>query len=145
MSESTMRRSRENGSPGESTRSTGRTRYWCITCGRPRSSTYHSRHPPEDPSPLQGLYRRCIHKEVKEDPPLTIYEVYYYYHACSCTNEQPSASMSTPVGPLPYTEDPVYAELPAKESRSRSPSTYRLSGGAPPLVKFWMKPGYQKE
>jgi hypothetical protein len=137
--------------PAQSHRSAGRTRYWCIACSRPRSSTYHSRHPPDEPPPPPGVCRRCVKEELREHhcPPATvkIYEVHHYHHTCGCLTEQPHAG--TPVEPPPYPESHIAAELPelpelaADESRGRPPCMGQLSEMAPPPVKYWMKPVYQ--
>jgi hypothetical protein len=134
--------------PAQSRISTGRTRYWCIACDRPRSSTYHSRHPLDEPPPPRSVCRRCIKEGFEEHhcPPATvkIYEVHHYHHACGCPTEQPHAGAS--VEPPPYPESPVAAdlpELPADESRGRPHAMGQLSEMAPPPVKFWMKPQYR--
>ena len=140
-------------SSAQSTRSesTGSVRYRCISCHRPRSSTYHSRHPPEEPPPPPGVCRRCIRKE--EHPtvsPATLYEVHHYHHTCGCRNEQPTPStpvsthVSTPVEPPPYTADIRCAELPVEERRRESPSMDQHAEETPPPVKFWLKPSYQR-
>src|ERR1700726_136620 len=113
----------EDREPVRSTRSKGSVkpaRYRCIACDRPRSSTYHLRHPPEEPPPPQGVCRRCIEEEQPKEhlpppPAITIHEVHHYHHACACINEQPCAS--TPVE-LPLSPaDPECAELPAEEKK----------------------------
>ena len=135
--------------PARSTKSTGSrkpARYWCVACDRPRSPTYHLRHPSDKPPPPQGVCRRCIKEEQsKEHPPpppaIVIYEVHHYYHhACACTNEQPFAS--PPVELPQYPAYPQCAELPAEEKNSLS--LHQLFEPAPPPVKFGVKPSYWK-
>lgn len=136
----------EDRDPARSTRSTGIPKlaaYRCITCGRPRSSTYHLRHPPEKSPPPQGVCRRCLKKEQsKENPPpaIIIYEVHHYHHACACANGQPFAS--PPVELPRYPAYPQCAELPAEEKKGSSLSPYQLFEPAPPPVKFGVKPSY---
>lgn len=122
-------------------------RYICYACQRPRSFTYHSRHPPGEPPPPQGVCRRCAGEEKPEEhlqppPAITIYEIHHYHHDCTCKHEQPCVSASTPVE-LPL--QPAYprcAELPAEDLRDRkdgSLSPHQL-GRVPPVVNFWSKP-----
>ena len=131
-------------------------RYRCMTCSRERSSTYHSRHPPEKPRPPPGVCRRCkkeqleeqlkeqLKEKLKEHPPtppaITIHEFHHYHHTCTCRHELPSAS--TPVETLlpPY---PGCVELPAENMRGRSRSPHQLFERVPPPVKFWTKPSYR--
>lgn len=147
MPKLSMLRKQEDREPARSTRSTGGTkpaRYRCIACDRARSSTYHLRHPSEEPPPPQGVCRRCIKKEqLKEHlpppPTITLYEIHHYHHACTCKNKQPCAS--TPVELpqcLPYHG---CAELPAEDRKGKSLSPHQQER-VPPLVKYWMKPGY---
>jgi hypothetical protein len=138
-----MRGTREDHNSAQSTKSsrTRLVRYWCMWCHRPRSSTYHSRHPPAEPPPPQGVCRRCRKEEHPAAPPITLYEVHHYHHHCGCRDEQPS--LSTPVDPPPYPADSGYAELPAEENGRRSRSMHQLAENAPPPIKFWMKPSYQ--
>ena len=117
-------------------------RYRCIACGRPRSSTYHLRHPPEKPPPPQGICRRCIDKEKQKEhlpppPAITIYEIHYYHHACTCKREQHCASthVELPLSPA----HPVYAELPAEDRKGGSLHLYQLFERVPPPVKFETK------
>mgnify|MGYP001204321117 FL=1 len=117
-------------------------RYRCIACGRPRSSRFHSRHPPEDPPPPQGICRRCIGTERKENLPLTpeikIYEFHYYHHDCTCTHEQPCRRSAVERSrTLGY---PSCAELPAEDITGRTPPPYRPTERVPPPVAFWRKP-----
>jgi hypothetical protein len=134
---STRTRSTRNGKPA---------RYRCIACDRSRSSTYHLRHPPEEPPPPQGICRRCIEKEKQKEhlpppPAITIYEIHHYHHACTCECEHPCAS--TPVE-LPLS--PAYprcAELAAEGIKGESHSLHQPFEQVPPPVKFEMKPSFQ--
>jgi hypothetical protein len=130
---------------GRSMSNTNPPRYRCITCGRSRSSTYHSRHPPEEPPPPPGVCRRCIDKEQKEHPPpypgITIYEIHHYLHDCTCQHERSFAStvVELPVSPV-Y---PACAELPAEDSKDRPLAPRKLLERIPPPVAFWTKPRKQ--
>ena len=148
MSKLSMQGKKEYREPAGSTRSTRNgkpARYRCITCDRPRSSTYHLRHPPEKPPPPQGICHRCIEKEKQKDhlpppPAITIYEVHHYHHACTCKREQSCAS--TPVE-LPLSPaHPVCAELPAEDKKGTTLSLYELFERVPP-VKFGTKPNFR--
>jgi hypothetical protein len=131
-----------------STRSTGSVkpaRFWCIACDRPRSFTYHLRHPPKKPCPPPGVCRKCIKREqLKEHPylPLAImfYKVHHYYYTCAYINEQPCAS--TPVELPLRPAYPEYAELLAEECKDRPLSSHQLLERAPSPVKFEIKPFY---
>jgi hypothetical protein len=170
-----MQGKKEYREPARSTRSTcnGKpARYRCIACDRPRSSTYHLRHPPEEPPPPQGICRRCIDKEKQKEhlpPPLaiTIYEI-HYYHACTCKREQRCASTHVELPPPPAhpgcaeltagdreagslplsPAHPVYAELPAEGRKGGSLPLYHLPlyhlfERVPPPVKFETKPNFR--
>lgn len=126
-------------------------RYRCIICSRERSSTYHSRHPPEKPRPPPGVCRRCkkeqLEKQLKEQvkehpstpPAITIHEFHHYHHTCTCRHELPS--VSTPVEPL-LPQYPGCVELPAEKMGGKPRSPYQLLERVPPPVKFWTKPVY---
>jgi hypothetical protein len=125
-----------------STRSTNGpkpARHICYVCQRPRSSTYHSRHPPREPPPPQGVCRRCVREEKLEEhrqppPAITIFEIHHYHHDCACKQEQPHASL-----PVKLPPPPAYlgcAELPAEDLRDRkgrSLSLDRLERAPPPV------------
>jgi hypothetical protein len=78
-----------------STRSTNSpkpTRHICYVYQRLRSSTYHSRHPPREPPPPQGVCRRCVREEKLEEhrqppPAITIFEIHYYHYDCAYKQE----------------------------------------------------------
>lgn len=122
-----------------STRSLKPARYTCYVCQRPRSSTYHSRHPARGPPPPQGICRRCVREEEFEEhmhsPPITIFEIHHYHHDCACTQEQTRASTLVKQSPPP----PAYlgcAELPAEDLRGRNNRLHRLDAlerVAPPI------------
>jgi hypothetical protein len=116
-------------------------RYRCAECGRPRSSTYHSKHPPEEPPPPQGVCRRCIRKEQQKvlPPATTVYEFHHYHHACACKQEQ--ACPRIPVEPLLCPAYVERAELPAEEKKDR-PVSLQLFEEAPPPVRWETKPCY---
>ena len=108
-----------------STRSTSDpkpARYICYVCQRPRSSAFHSRHPPREPPPPQGVCRRCIGEEKLEEhhhppPAITIFEIHHYHYDYAYEQEQPRARTLVKL-PLP----PAYpgcAELPAEDLRDR--------------------------
>jgi hypothetical protein len=147
LSKSGKLEDRESARSTRSTDSTKPTRYRYIACGRPRSSTYYLRYPPEEPLPPQGIYRRCVKEEQQQEhlplpPVITIYEIHHYYHACACKYEKPCAS-----APVELPLSPAYpgcTELPAEERKDRSISPYwLLEQVAPPPVKLWAKPSYQ--
>ena len=165
-----MQGKKEYREPARSTKSTCNrkpARYRCIACDRPRSSTYHLRHPPEEPPPPQGICRRCIDKEKQKEhlpppPAITIYEI-HYYHACTCKREQRYASTHVELPPplahprcaeltardreagsLPLSlVHLVYAELPAEDRKGGSLPLYHLFERAPPQVKFETKPNFR--
>ncbi len=144
LSMSEMKEYRESARSTRSMRKGKPARYRCIACDRPRSSTYHLRHPPGEPPPPQGICRRCIEKEKQKEhlhPPLaiTIYEVHHYH--CTCKREQPCASTSVEL-PLSLAY-PGCAELPAEDKKCGSLSPYQLFERVPPPVKFGMKPNFR--
>jgi hypothetical protein len=175
ISKLSMQGKKEYREPARSTKSTCNrkpARYRCIACGRPRSSTYHLRHPPEEPPPPQGICHRCVDKENQKEhltppppPPLaiTIYEIHYYHQACTCKREQHCASthVELPLSPahprcaelsaedrkggsLPLSAArPGYAELPAEDRKGGSLPLYQLFERVPPPVKFGTKPNFR--
>jgi hypothetical protein len=95
-------------------------RYICYVCQGPRSSTFHSRYPPGEPPPSQGVCRRCVREESCQPPPTTIFEIHHYHHDCACKHDQPRAStMAKLPPPPPYLG---CAELPAEDLRYRKGS-----------------------
>ena len=117
--------------------------YRCVVCDRLRSSAYHSRHPPEEPSPPPGVCRRCKNqnelKEYRPPPPTTkVYEVHHYHHTCTCEREKTSVN-----GPaeLPLWQTyPSCVELPAEEAKDHSHSQRLLFERPAPSVRLWTKP-----
>lgn len=129
-----------------STGSTGRkaARYWCVECGRPRSSSYHSAHPPREPAPRQGVCRRCIRKDYRKElpPAVTIYEFHHYHHACACQQEQ--ACTRRPIEPPLCSAYLERVELPAEEEQYKTVSA-QLFEEVPPQVRFETKPRYRSD
>jgi hypothetical protein len=123
--------------------STNSSRYRCIACGRTRSSSYHMRHPAENPPPSQGICRRCIEKDMQPPlaPEIMIYRIHHYYHTCICQHERPLARPA--VEPPLSRPRSMCAELPVEEPGERSLAEGHLLERVPPPVAFWMKPGHR--
>jgi hypothetical protein len=130
----------------KSTSGEEQTRYRCLACDRPRSSTYHSRYPPSKPPPPPGICRRCtkMGKQREHHPPppaITIYEIHHHHHhACTCSREQPPVRK-----PLELPLRPAYprcVELPAEDKKGRFLSQHQLFEPMPPPMKLWTKPSF---
>ena len=137
-----MSRKREGREQARRTVSMGRANpvtYRCSNCERPRSSTYHARHPSWEPPPTQGVCRRCIGKEPQEQAPM-IFEIHHYHHACTCQLEQIREST---LGELPSPPVyPGYTELPedgVRQGNDGPLGSNRLQESRPPPVTFSTK------
>jgi hypothetical protein len=139
---------RDRGTGRESTAG-GReiSRHFCYICQRPRSSSYHARHPirPGD-VPVSRVCSRCIRKGrsaefIKQSPVITVYEVHHYHHMCLCTQRTSSPTNIDFVELPASTVMPQCAEL-SSEGVRHSDIPYCLSRlqDRPPEVRTWRKP-----
>jgi hypothetical protein len=115
----------------------------CCVCQRPRSSSYHARHPLGiGDSPIDRVCTRCIRKgrTLEHTAPLTvvvIQEVHHYYHTCACMDRVCSKKDSNVIE-LPA--DSPRVELPGEDSRRFSTSFLDRLVDRPPVVRTWKKP-----
>jgi hypothetical protein len=117
-------------------------RYRCFACHRPRSSTYHNRHPPNEPPPRPSICRRCVDEErqIEErqaqpfaQPQITVYEIHHHY-AC-CKHEQHHDGKSIEV-PISHHYESRITELPLSRNSEGRPVEFPLSMGYPGRVEL---------
>jgi hypothetical protein len=123
-------------------------RHVCYVCQRPRSSSYHARHPlrPGD-TPIQRVCSRCVKKGYSEriapSPTITVYEVHHYHHTCSCRHELHSPRSDDVVELPTNVKTPDCVELPSEELRRPNRSfsfSHKFPEDRPPQVRTWTKP-----
>ncbi|KAH6670160.1 hypothetical protein B0J14DRAFT_598011 [Halenospora varia] len=113
----------------------------CAACQRPRSSSYHERHPlVPGKIPRPGVCSRCVKEYFLQEPiqssPTVTSEVhhhhYHVHHYYFCQHDEVESIATPDEPPSPR------AELPSETFHRHSPTW--MEDQSPPPVYQWTKP-----